>query len=112
MSTCKQRRDYVSSSYLVAFRMLFLCAVLAVSGQNMISCDLVAGERPNLLLILTDDQGYGDLAFHGNEKIDTPVMDRLARESARFERFMVCPLCSMTRATLLTGRYNLRTGCA
>ncbi len=72
----------------------------------------VAAERPNVVLILTDDQGYGDLAFHGNDKIDTPVLDRLAKASTRFERFMVCPLCSMTRATLLTGRYNLRTGCA
>lgn len=71
-----------------------------------------AAERPNVVLILTDDQGYGDLAFHGNELIDTPVLDRLARESTRMDRFMVCPLCSMTRATLLTGRYNLRTGCA
>ena len=67
--------------------------------------------KPNVLLILTDDQGYGDLGLHGNEKIDTPTLDRLAAESTRFERFMVCPLCSMTRASLLTGRYNLRTGC-
>ena len=67
---------------------------------------------PNILLILADDLGYGDLAIHGNDKIDTPELDRLARQSTRFDRFMVCPLCSMTRATLLTGRYNLRTGCA
>jgi len=69
-------------------------------------------ERPNVLLIMTDDQGYGDLRFHGNALIETPALDRLARESTRFDNFMVCPLCSMTRATLLTGRYNLRTGCA
>jgi arylsulfatase A len=71
-----------------------------------------AATKPNIVLIMTDDQGYGDLGFHGNELIDTPVLDRLAKESTRFERFMVCPLCSMTRATLLSGRYNLRTGCA
>lgn len=69
-------------------------------------------DRPNVVLIVTDDQGYGDLGFHGNDLIETPVLDRLARESTRFENFMVCPLCSMTRASLLTGRYNLRTGCA
>ena len=68
--------------------------------------------RPNVLLILTDDQGYGDLRCHGNRLIETPVLDRLARQSTRFDRFMVSPLCSMTRASLLTGRYNLRTGCA
>jgi len=71
-----------------------------------------ATERPNVLLIMTDDQGYGDLHFHGNDKIDTPVLDRLAVESVRFDRFFVCPYCSPTRAALLTGRYPLRTGVA
>lgn len=71
----------------------------------------VERSQPNVLFILTDDQGYGDLRFHGNDKIDTPVIDQLARQSTRFEHFMVSPLCSMTRASLLTGRYNLRTGC-
>ena len=47
---------------------------------------------------MTDDQGYGDLGFHGNEKIDTPVLDRLAAESVRFDRFFVCPYCTPTRA--------------
>ncbi len=97
---------------MIAYRRLFIGIVLFVFSQVAHSYSLVAGEQPNVLLILTDDQGYGDLALHGNNKIDTPVLDRLAKQSTRFERFMVCPLCSMTRATLLTGRYNLRTGCA
>jgi len=97
---------------MIAYRRLLIGIVLFVFGQAAISYSLAAGEKPNVLLILTDDQGYGDLALHGNDKIDTPVLDRLAKQSTRFERFMVCPLCSMTRATLLTGRYNLRTGCA
>lgn len=71
-----------------------------------------AAQRPNILLIMTDDQGYGDLGFHGNDKIDTPVLDRLAAESVRFERFFVCPYCTPTRAALMTGRYPLRTGAA
>lgn len=71
-----------------------------------------ATERPNILLIMTDDQGYGDLACHGNELIDTPVLDRLASESIRFDRFFVCPYCTPTRAALMTGRYPLRTGAA
>lgn len=66
--------------------------------------------RPNVLLIITDDQGYGDLGIHGNPAIRTPHLDRLARESVRFERFYVAPVCSPTRASLLTGRYNYRTG--
>jgi arylsulfatase A-like enzyme len=66
--------------------------------------------RPNVLVILTDDQGYGDLGFHGNPKIRTPHLDRLARQSVRVERFYVSPVCSPTRSSLLTGRYNYRTG--
>ncbi|MHC4445002.1 MAG: arylsulfatase [Planctomycetota bacterium] len=66
--------------------------------------------RPNVLLIMTDDQGWGDVRSHGNDKIDTPVQDRLATQGARFERFYVSPVCAPTRASLLTGRYHLRTG--
>lgn len=66
--------------------------------------------KPNILLILTDDQGYGDLGIHGNVGVKTPNLDQLAKESARFDRFYVSPLCAPTRASLLTGRYHLRTG--
>jgi arylsulfatase len=66
--------------------------------------------RPNVVLIMTDDQGYGDLGFHGNPDIRTPVLDSLARRSTRFSQFYVSPVCSPTRASLLTGRYSLRTG--
>lgn len=65
---------------------------------------------PNVILILTDDQGYGDLGLHGNTAINTPVLDQLGKESARFDRFYVSPLCAPTRASMLTGRYHLRTG--
>ena len=68
------------------------------------------GRRPNVVVILTDDQGWGDIHSHGNEQIDTPVMDRLATEGARFDRFFVSPVCAPTRAAFLTGRYYLRTG--
>jgi arylsulfatase A len=77
----------------------------------IISCQQKEPERkPNLILILTDDQGYGDLGIHQNSEIKTPVLDRLASESAQFDRFYVSPLCAPTRASLLTGRYHLRTG--
>ena len=66
--------------------------------------------RPNILLIITDDQGYGDLGVHGNPKLRTPNLDRLARESVAFQSFYVSPVCAPTRASLLTGRYNYRTG--
>ena len=63
-----------------------------------------ASERPNVVLIMTDDQGYGDLGFHGNDRIETPNLDALARESVQFKHFYVCPVCSPTRASLMTGR--------
>lgn len=66
--------------------------------------------RPNILFIITDDQGYGDLGCHGNPVIRTPRLDRLYAESVWFDRFHACPVCSPTRACLMTGRYNYRTG--
>lgn len=65
---------------------------------------------PNVLLIVTDDQGWGDIQSHGNPVLRTPNLDRLAASGARFDRFFVCPVCAPTRASLLTGRYHPRTG--
>ncbi len=66
--------------------------------------------KPNVLLILTDDQGYGDFSLHGNPHLKTPNLDKLALGGVRFERFYVNSFCSPTRAALLTGRYPLRCG--
>ena len=66
--------------------------------------------RPNVVLIMTDDQGYGDLAAHGNTMIRTPNMDRLHARSVRLTDFHVDPTCSPTRSALMTGRYSTRTG--
>ncbi len=73
---------------------------------------LALGEprQPNIVVILTDDQGWGDLSLNGNSNLKTPNIDSLAREGARFERFYVCPVCSPTRAEFLTGRYHARGG--
>lgn len=68
------------------------------------------GGPPNVLLILTDDQGYGDFSFTGNPQLQTPRLDALAKEGVRFSNFYVSSLCSPTRASLLTGRYSQRTG--
>jgi arylsulfatase/arylsulfatase A len=65
--------------------------------------------RPNVILIMTDDQGYGDLGVHGNPIIRTPHIDALAKESATLKHFYVSPVCTPTRAALMTGRYNYRT---
>ncbi len=69
-----------------------------------------AAERPNVLVILTDDQGWGDLSLNGNRNLSTPHVDSLARDGASFDRFFVCPVCSPTRAEFLTGRYHPRAG--
>ncbi len=65
--------------------------------------------RPNIVLIMTDDQGCGDLSIAGNTVLTTPAIDRLARQGASFDRFYVSPVCAPTRACLMTGRYNYRT---
>lgn len=89
--------------------MRWMTIVVCVLGLLM-SCGLVRGaEHPNILLIMTDDQGWGDVHAHGNEHISTPVLDQLAADGAVFDRFYVSPVCAPTRASLLTGRYFLRT---
>jgi arylsulfatase A-like enzyme len=71
--------------------------------------DGAQAKRPNVVVIITDDQGHGDLGFHGNPKIRTPHLDQLARQGVRLDRFYVMPVCAPTRACLMTGRYNYRT---
>ena len=70
----------------------------------------VAAPRPNIIFILTDDQGYGDISAHGNPVLQTPQLDRLRAESVRFTNFFVSPTCAPTRSALLTGRHEFRNG--
>ncbi len=90
---------FVSFCLLAAFLLLPACGRAAEPTR-----------KPNILLVITDDQGYGDLGVHGNPRIKTPNLDRLARQGVELEHFHVCPVCSPTRSSLLTGRYNYRTG--
>src|SRR5437870_13111802 len=69
-----------------------------------------AAKQPNIIFLLTDDQGYGDLSCHGNPILKTPNLDRLHREGVRFTDFHVSPTCSPTRAALMTGRHEFRNG--
>lgn len=73
------------------------------------SVSAVAQSRPNVILIMSDDQGYGDIGYHGNKIIQTPNLDRMASQSVRLTQFYVSPVCTPTRASLMTGRYNFRT---
>ena len=66
--------------------------------------------NPNVIIVITDDQGYGDIGYNGNKNIITPNLDKFASESLRFNNFHVSPVCAPTRSSLLTGRYSLRTG--
>ncbi|QDU61712.1 Arylsulfatase precursor [Planctomycetes bacterium Pan216] len=67
-------------------------------------------DHPNVILVMTDDQGYGDVASHGNAMIKTPNLDRLRDQSVRLLDYHVCPTCAPTRSSLMTGRYCNRVG--
>jgi arylsulfatase A-like enzyme len=95
----------------------FLAAVLTtaitgivVSAVQVAAAADLAGSRPNIILVITDDQGYGDLACHGNPVIKTPNLDKLHSESARFTDFHVSPTCAPTRSALMTGRHEFYNG--
>ncbi len=79
------------------------------AGNTEPETPLPAG-RPNIILVMTDDQGYGDLGMHDNPIVKTPVIDQLASESHRFTNFHVDPTCSPTRSALMSGKYSLRAG--
>lgn len=90
-------------------RTLELC--LTGLAATFIACNSTAESRkPNIVIFLADDMGWGDISANGNELVSTPVLNRLKTESLSFDRFYVCPLSAPTRAEMLTGRYFLRTG--
>jgi len=93
---------YKTSKTILALSAFMLAASVFASTQEF--------QQPNIVLIITDDQDYGDLGFTGNPHVKTPVIDNFARESIRFNRFYVSPVCAPTRSSLMTGRYSLRTG--
>ncbi len=95
------RRDFLRQSSLA-------CLPLASSAMG---ADTAANGRPNVILVMTDDQGYGDLGATGNPVIRTPHIDAMAQRSGSMDNFYVSPVCSPTRACLMTGRYNYRTRC-
>ena len=84
---------------------LALAAIALASG-----CAAPSDDRPNIILVITDDQGYGDVGAHGNSMIQTPNLNALHEESVRLTDFHVDPTCSPTRSALITGRYSSRTG--
>ncbi|WP_166823139.1 sulfatase-like hydrolase/transferase [Thalassoroseus pseudoceratinae] len=92
---------------------LFSCFFVLFLGQSSLT---VAAEennsRPNFILCMADDQGWGDVAYNGHPVLQTPVLDEMARTGLRFDNFYAaCPVCSPTRGSVLTGRHPNRFGC-
>ncbi|HET6573188.1 MAG TPA: arylsulfatase [Fimbriiglobus sp.] len=87
--------------------MTLLRIVVALAALGFAS-RLTAG--PNVLVVIADDQGFGDLGAHGNPVLRTPHLDAFTKQSVWLKNFHVCPVCSPTRASLMTGLYNYRTG--
>jgi len=92
------------------FSLILLTFINWQSANIIESRDENNDAKPNILLIIADDQGWGDLSINGNPYLKTPSIDSIAFRGARFERFYVSPVCSPTRAEILTGRYHVRTG--
>ncbi len=88
--------------YVLLFTALF-------TTKSLLAAEL-SGSRPNIILVLTDDQGFGDVAYDGNTIIKTPNIDKLAAESVRFVDFHVSPTCAPTRSAIMTGRHEFFNG--
>lgn len=95
--------NFLSSGLTSLFLVVGCCFPVGASEPKTES-------HPNVIVILSDDQGWGDLRLNGNGNLLTPNIDRIAKEGLQFERFFVCPVCSPTRAEFLTGRYHPRSG--
>ncbi len=112
-----QKKQMIRSSTKTFLLVLALSTgrtLLAEQGEEMTRTPIggqgLSGRRPNIIFMLTDDQGYGDFSAHGNPVLKTPNLDRLRTESVRFEDFHVGPTCAPTRAGLMTGRHELKNG--
>ncbi len=93
--------------------LLFLSCMVGLVGigkSTVMAADSLAGSRPNIILVMTDDQGYAPVGRHGHPWLQTPNMDELYDHSTRFTRFLVAPTCSPTRSALMTGRHPLKNG--
>jgi arylsulfatase len=89
-----------------------LSGSVAQPAESPAGAPVAHGEpkRPNIILVMPDDQGYGDLGFTGNPILKTPHLDAFARQSVRFTDFHVSPTCAPTRAALMTGRHEFKNG--
>jgi arylsulfatase A-like enzyme len=91
-----------------AFALCLAVALALDNSRNATAATLPS--KPNIVVILTDDQGYGDISCNGNPVLKTPNMDRLAREGVQFANFHVSPTCAPTRSALMSGRHEFMNG--
>ena len=91
--------------YIVFFPLFVLAAI-----NTQVDAAALGGSKPNVILVITDDQGYGPVGAHGHPWIKTPNLDVLHGQSTRFTSFLVSPTCSPTRAALMSGRHPLKNG--
>ena len=98
--------------HVISISALVAAASVAVAIAQPDTCEAKAPgqDAPNIVLVLTDDQGFGDLGCHGNPVLKTPYLDKLHAQSVRLTDFHVAPMCTPTRSELLTGRNALRNG--
>lgn len=102
-------RQIMPSHLLLAF---IVGSFVLVANDRATAADraVIAGSKPNIVLIMPDDMGWGDIAAHGNPLIKTPNLDRLYAQSTRFTDFHVSPTCAPTRSSLLSGRHEFKNG--
>ncbi|MEO2035443.1 MAG: arylsulfatase [Planctomycetaceae bacterium] len=91
-------------------RYSLLMLITACASSSSFATTTLQGSRPNIILMITDDQGYGPIGRHGHPWIQTPSMDAIFDASTRLTRFLVSPTCAPTRSALMTGRHPMRNG--
>jgi arylsulfatase A-like enzyme len=106
MSSRMSRRQFLKATGAASL----VATSVGVAANSSATTKTTTASRPNAVLILTDDQGYGDLSCHGNPVLRTPNLDKLYAESIRFTDFHVAPMCTPTRGELLTGQQAFRNG--
>jgi arylsulfatase A-like enzyme len=105
---CPMNRHRISPLHVTLAVWLVLAAITSLHAPSATAAE--SDRKPNIVVILSDDQGWGDLSLNGNTNLSTPQIDSLATDGASFDRFFVCPVCSPTRCEFLTGRYHPRSG--
>src|SRR5690348_11941988 len=103
-SDARRQESWIRESLMVRLLVLLTVAALGLAAP------IGAADLPNIVLVMPDDMGWGDIAAHGNPLIKTPNLDRLHGESLRFTDFHVSPTCAPTRSALLTGRHEFKNG--